>query len=214
MWPRLYHDRDSEVVMVESVVAALEVKSVLTATEIEDIFTKSGALRALPRDPRTLHPGPPPVAAFAYKCPNPWLSFFDSALAFTRSPVTAPSAIAILNVGVMTLLKPTEGVALSVDQPDADTRLVFMQTGADTLLFFVYLVSRWVLLGSPMDQVFRAYSVDLFRQLQAIAFDADFIAMVVADTTCHAAARKCFVGAAANPFADAYAEARKALGLP
>jgi hypothetical protein len=213
MWPRLYHDAAGEVAMVESVVAALEVKSVLNADEIADIFRKSAALRALPRDPRTLHPGPTPVAAFAYTCPNPWLSFFDAVVTFTSSPAAAPSAIAILNVGVMSLLKPVEGVRLSVDQPEVGCEMVFMQTGEDTLLFLVYLLSRWVLLGSPMDQVFRAYSANVFGKLEAMSFDADFLAMVVGDVKHHEVARNCFVGAAADPFAAVYAKARGAIGL-
>ncbi|PYT03978.1 MAG: hypothetical protein DMF60_16705, partial [Acidobacteria bacterium] len=68
-WPRIFADNSTSVVMLDSVLAAIEVKSSLNKSELKDIFSKSSALRRM----LALH-RVPLVTAFAYECANANLS--------------------------------------------------------------------------------------------------------------------------------------------
>jgi len=63
LWPRLFADGNTTGVMIESVLAAIEVKSSLDKTELDDVFSKSAKLRAM-RSGRNRAL----VTGFAYEC--------------------------------------------------------------------------------------------------------------------------------------------------
>ena len=117
-WPLLLQENNTTVAMVESVLAAFEVKSSLGTTELQDIFSKAQKLRSM-----KYHAGsfisPPLVTAFAYECPNSKLAFFDFAVHSQMSPDFNPSLICILNQALFGLARKDGATLLPMDQPSA-----------------------------------------------------------------------------------------------
>lgn len=207
-WPRIFAGNNTTVVMLDSVLAAIEVKSSLNRSEINDIFAKSTALRtmlALNKKPL--------VTAFAYECANTNLSFFDFSTSFSYSPDHSPSLICILNQSIFGLAQVDTGALLPVDEPHPDAVPVLFTTRADTLLMYLYFLSRWATSGTGVAELFMRYSADLFSQLTSFHFDADFLSAVATDTSALAVARRCFERKRDADIEQLYAHARTNIGL-
>jgi hypothetical protein len=88
-----------------------------------------------------------------------------------------------------------------------------MATGQDTLLAFVYFLSRWITTGTVSEQVFRKYSQNFFSQMTSFFFDAPFRAAIAGDQMSHDKAREFFKRTATQDISKPYTDARHALGL-
>ena len=86
-------------------------------------------------------------------------------------------------------------------------------TQEDTLLIYIYFLSRWATVGSNTVDTFMKYSEKVFSSLVAFHFDADFLYSVVSDPSAHNKARTCFKGNSSKSIKDAYAIARGQIGL-
>lgn len=210
-WPRLFCDDSSTAVVVESVVVALEIKSELNAKENRDIFAKSASLRRMIRSP---HAGRQPrVAGFSYSCPNMNLSFVDFNLEHREHGVNSPSAICVLGQGVFTFARLTQtGIALT-DEHSERNLPIYLPAGADSLLLFLYLLSRWITANSANMGLFSRYITTAFEAATAFSFDADFLDLIQNDQEAREKSRECFKGQAALPIQEVYAEARATIGL-
>jgi hypothetical protein len=194
--------------MLDSVLAAIEVKSSLNKSEMNDIFSKCAALRRmLALDKRPL------VTGFAYECANSNLSFFDFATSFSYSPDHSPSLVCILNQSIFGLARVDNGALLPVDEPHPDAIPVLFTTNEDTLLMYLYFLSRWATSGTGIADLFMRYSADLFSHMRSFHFDADFLDAVATDKSALAAARKCFERKRKVDIDHPYGEARKSIGL-
>ena len=187
-WPRLYQDGNSIVVMVESVLLAIEVKSNLKRAEIADIFTKAASLHDLFIAPR--QEPPPTVTAFSYRCENLLLSFFDFVSAYLKTPSKSPTVICTLNKGLFCLyekngqaLTPTSGAPRSGLTPG----LVTLER--DSLLLFMYLLSKKAALGSASVETYQRYIKPLLSLAPVNYFDEDYL-VAIADQKKSAKARK------------------------
>jgi hypothetical protein len=108
-WPQIFTIDGTPVAMIESVFAAVEVKSSLGKSDLVDIFQKSSTLRTMEFNVGDSPMRRPFVTAFAYKCPNANLSFFDFATYFARAPESSPSLICILNASLFSLADIVSG---------------------------------------------------------------------------------------------------------
>jgi len=195
--------------MLESVRAALETKSAINAREIEDIFEKGKKLRSLRQSGRADVEVVPILAAFGYECPNVNLSFFDFCAAFQREPASAPSIVAVLNVGVFALMAGPRGHLVAM--PEAGHVPVFLKTGEDTLLAFLYLLNEHIVLPRVAD-TFREYSREFFAGVDVFRFDPDFLGWLGTDQEFRAAARAYFAGKPDGTLLELYTAARQGLG--
>lgn len=207
-WPRIFKANDIPVVMIESIVAAIEVKSSINKNELEDIFCKSAKLRTMGTPTHR-----PLVTVFAYQCPNINLSFFDFSTSFSLAPDHCPSLICVLNQGLFGLAKLDEGKTLPIDAPEPHAIPVLFSTKEDTLLIYLYFLSRWVTAGTNSAELFKRYSSKLFASLNAFHFDKDFLGAVKSDASTLAAARTKFERNANKDIEMLYESARKAIGL-
>jgi hypothetical protein len=207
-WPRIFTENDIPVVMLESIVAAIEVKSLINKTELEDIFGKSAKLRMMGTPTSR-----PLVTAFAYRCPNVNLSFFDFSTSFSLSPDHCPSLICVLNLVLFGLAKLDGGKTLPIDVPDPDAIPVLFGTREDTLLVYLYFLSRWVTAGTNSAEFFKRYSSKLFASMTAFHFDKDFLDTVKSDVSKLAVARTKFMRNANKEIEILYESTRKAIGL-
>jgi hypothetical protein len=198
--------------MVESVLAGIEVKSSLDKAELEDIFGKSSTLRAM-RNTSGLTQNHPFITAFAYDCANINLSFFDFAASFFNSPDYSPSMICILNKSLFGLADTRGGKIIPVDEPIPNSIPVLYQSGEDTLLVYIYFLSRWITADTGQAELFRQYSDNLFSRMTSFNFDIDFLKMLAKDMKSRLIARDCFLRKASVPIEELYTIARKALGL-
>ena len=214
LWPRASVVDGTPVAMVESVVAAIEVKSTLGKAALDDIFQKSSALRRMALGAANPPTGPTRITAFAYKCPNLRLSFFDFAASFGRSPKHSPSLICILNAALFGLAELGSKSADPVDEPHSGAVPVFYDLGEDALLLYLYFLSRWAAMGTSTAEVLRRYSGALFSRMTCFQFDADFLDAVLASDDARARARGCFEGQPDGDIEELYTRARQALGLP
>lgn len=210
-WPRIFAS-DYTAVMVESVLAGIEVKSSLDKAELEDIFGKSSALRAL-RNTSDLTQNHPFVTAFAYDCANINLSFFDFVTSFIDSPDYSPSMICILNRSLFGLADTRGGKIIPIDEPIPNSIPVLYQPGEDTLLVYIYFLSRWITADTGTAELFRQYSDNLFSRMTSFSFDIDFLDVIAKDIKARFTARECFLRKASIPIEELYTIARKALGL-
>lgn len=151
LWPRIFADGNTTGVMIESVLAAIEIKSSLEKPELEDIFKKSAKLRAMRSGQRK-----PLITAFAYECPNPNLSFFDFATAFHRSPEGSPSSVCILNEQLFALARAVGQRLVPEDEPNDAALPVLYTPGDDTLLVYVHFLSQWITAGDKCGRSIHA----------------------------------------------------------
>jgi len=83
------------------------------------------------------------------------------------------------------------------------------QTQEDTLLIYVYFLSRWATIGSKTVDTFMKYSETVFSSLVAFRFDTDFLYSVTSSQSALNKARTCFKGNSSKSINDAYAIARE-----
>jgi hypothetical protein len=173
--------------MIESVLAAIEVKSSLDKAELDDIFRKSAKLRAM-RSGRNR----PLVTAFAYECPNPNLSFFDFAHGYYRSPESSPSSICILNKYLFALARLVNDKLVLDDEPNASSIPVLYTANEDTLLLYLNFLSQWITAGTSAGGAFIRYSQSAFSKLTGFYFDPAFFSVTLLAEERLVAARKHF----------------------
>jgi hypothetical protein len=205
-WPLLFAQDALQIAMIESVVAAIEIKSSLDLSDLEDIMQKTEALRAMRCDGDL-----PNVTAFAYKCSNRSLAFFDYAVALRRSPRRAPNLVCVLNDGLFGTASPDTDAVFPFSDTAA-SRPALLATDQDTLLIYLYLLSRWAS-STPSLKTFEHYSQKLFSTVQAFQFDDDFLDILASDDAAHSAARQCFVRRTKEDINLLYQKARSALHL-
>lgn len=208
LWPRIFADGNTIVVMIESVLAAIEVKSLLDKAELHDIFQKSAKLRAM-RSQRVK----PLVTAFAYECSNPNLSFFDFAARFYRSPESSPNSICILNKHLFALGRVVDAKLVLDYEPNADSIPVLYTAKEDTLLVYLNFLSEWVTAGTTAGGAFSRYSQALISKLTGFYFEPDFLLGINSNEDQRLAARKHFERKADGDIEILYAAARQTIGL-
>ena len=208
LWPRIFADGNTTGVMIESVLAAIEVKSTLNRSELDDIFKKSTQLRSM-RSGRSR----PLVTAFAYECPNPNLSFFDFATLFSRTPATSPSLVCILNRHLFALARYEGTRFVPEDEPALSSIPVLYTPSEDTLLVYLHFLSQWVTAGTSAADAFMRYSQSVFSRMTVFHFSSDFLNAIKASKSNLLVARKHFEGKANEDIATLYASARTAIGL-
>lgn len=213
LWPLLFQDNDIVAVMLESVLAAFEVKSSLDKRELQDIFSKAQKLRSMKCMSTASFFSPPLVTAFAYKCLNSKLAFFDFAVHSQESPDFTPSLICVLNQALFGLARSEGTALLPVAQPSAGHIPVMFQTQVDTLLIYIYFLSRWAIPKSKTIGTFMKYSDMVFSNLVVFHFDNDFLCRVTSSPSALDKARTCFKGNSSKSINDAYAIARGQIGL-
>lgn len=209
LWPRLFADGKTAVVMIESVLTAIEIKSSLNKSEIDDIFKKASKLRAM-RSGRVK----PMVTAFAYKCPNPNLHFFDFATAFYRSPEASPSSICILNKHLYGLARREGGRLVPEDQPTSSGIPVLYSPAEDTLLVYLHTLSQLIAADTTASGAFTRYSENVFSKMIAFHFDLDFVTAVMSSDSKFRSARNHFKRQGAEDITVLYEAARRTIGLP
>lgn len=212
-WPLIFNADGTRVAMVESVVAAIEVKSKLDKSSVKDIFRKSCSLRTMQCVAGGSHFAPPLVTAFAYQCPNTNLSFFDFATWFVRAQHRSPSLVCTLNDSLFGLAETLGGQTVPADEPSSGAFPILCRAGEDALLVYFYFLSRWVSKGTTRSQQFRSYSDQLFSTMTCFGFDRDFLDAVGSDEAARQAARDCFKRKASADIQELYASARETLGL-
>ncbi len=208
LWPRIFADGNTVVVMIESVLAAIEIKSLLNKSEIDDIFKKSAKLRAM-----TSGTTRPLVTAFAYQSSNSNLSFFDFATSFYRSPEGSPSSICILNKHLFALARIVGRTLISEDEPSKSAIPVLYTPDEDTLLLYVLFLSQWVTTGTNVAAPFMRYSQTVFSRMTAFHFDLDFLDAVKSNRSLLDSARQEFAGKPGEDINKLYAVARKRINL-
>lgn len=213
-WPLLFQEEGgTKVVMLESVLAAIEVKSSLNKPDLQDIFEKTKKLRSMKCAGNGAFLCPPLVTAFAYECPNTRLTFFDFAVHSGKFPDLTPTLICILNQALFGLARQDGATFLPVDQPGTGHIPVIFETQDDTLLIYLYFLSRWATMGSKTADTFRKYSKVVFSNLTVFHFDADFLGYLASDPSAQEKARSCFEGNKNKSIEEAYLEARNQVGL-
>jgi len=214
LWPLLFHEDETVVAMLESVLAAIEVKSSLGTTDLKDIFAKAAKLRHMTPGGSTAVVCPPLVTGFAYECKNTNLAFFDFAAQSCASPEVSPTLVCILNRALLGLAREEGGLLLPVDTPYRGHIPVMYSAGTDTLLMYLYFLSRWATMGSKTVDTFRRYSESVFAGSTAFQFDDDFLRTVTSDGVARVKARQCFQGYPQMSVKEAYSTARTKIGLP
>ena len=205
LWPRFPVTQKSQAVPIDSVTTAVEIKSSLNAQLIQDIQTKALSLLDLQFASSLV----PPVAAFSYSGTNPELSFWDYCALRQRDGHSA-SVVCVLNRCVFTLVE---------QQPSDDTRFaldgtphalpVFISSGEDSLLLFIYIITSWITRGTGIDELFVEYLEPALQTHTVFSFDEDFLRAGGLDEG--ARTRDAFRGSL--PMSIKYAKARDALGL-
>src|SRR5205814_1866666 len=153
----------------------------------------------------------PRVTAFAYECANLNLSFYDFSVGFKAAPTESPNLICVLGKGLFTTADSEVGPLSPVDVPEAGQSPILFGTGMDSLLLYLYFLSRWVAARSGMADVLRQYSGSLFANPEAFYFDDDFLRVVGSDNRARDLARSAFEGTGALDIRLPYQEARKAV---
>jgi hypothetical protein len=213
-WPRVFTDGVTSAVMIESVLAALEVKSRLDSTDLEDILKKAAALRRMRRNTDDEPSGQPFVTGFAYGCDNLNLSFFDFAAAFVVARELSPSLVCVLDLGLFGLAESVGGRVVPVADPSARAFPILYVAGEDSLLVYLYFLSEWAGMETRASHQFRRYSESLFSGMTCFRFDADFLERIDLDEVLRKRARQSFLRKPNADVAVLYANARKALRLP
>ena len=213
IWPLLVQVGETVVALLESVPAAIEVKSSLSVRDLHDIFSKTEKLRSMKCASAEAFFCPPLVTAFAYKCQNTKLTFFDFSIHMHMFPDFTPTLICILNQALFGLVRQDGATFLQVDQPGAGNIPVMLETQDDTLLIYLYFLSRWASMGSKTVDTFLKYSDVVFSNLTAFHFDTDFIRRIASDSSARDKARACFKGKPGESIKEAYVTARGQVGL-
>jgi hypothetical protein len=186
--------------MIESVIAAVEVKSSLDKSEIDDIFEKSAKLRVM-RSARSK----PLVTAFAYDCPNPNLSFLDFSVSFYRTPELSPSSVCLLNQHIFALAQQLGDSKLTPqDEPSSHVMPVLYTPREDTLLVYLHFLSQWVTAGTTAADAFLQYSQNVFSKMTAFHFDLDFLKSITSDEALLNSARRQFERKANEEIGELY----------
>ncbi len=207
VWPLLFSQDTTRVAMIESIVAAFETKSSLTQATIRDIFSKTAALRAMNCSLRR-----PKVTAFAYRCQNRNLSFFDYATSAGDLPAGAVPLVCILNSSIFGMAT-SGGVARLPEREPTEGMPVLMRSGKDSLLIYIYILSSWSSLDAPDLSQFKTYNESLFAEATGFVFDKDFLEAVRTDADARSSARQCFFGTAKRDIIPIYLKARSEIGL-
>lgn len=214
LWPLLFQQDQTVTAMLESVLAAIEVKSSLDSAGLMDIFAKANRLRNMKPVGSTEVGCPRLVTGFAYKCPNTNLAFFDFAARSCASPEVSPTLVCILSHALLGLAREEEGLLLPVDIPYRGHIPVMYSAGTDTLLMYLHFLSQWATLGSKTVDTFRRYSKSVFAGSTVFHFDEDFLLAVTSDSPAREEARQCFQRHPHKSVGEAYLTARSKLGLP
>lgn len=202
-FPLLYAEAGTEVAMVESASACIEVKSKLNSREVEDILRKVERLRQLEE---VEGQGAPAVAVFAYTCSNLNLVFFDLAVAHASGrPV--PDTVCVLNQALTSFVDKDTHV-LGVGPEAGPTCL--LPIGQDSLFVFFYLLCRWCAFDKELASVYRDYSA-IFSGQEIHLFEADFIDAILRDEEREIARKEFKRGK--GTMLEVYARARESLGL-
>lgn len=166
-WPMLYANAHLIISPIESVKIVFEVKSNLGKTEIDRLYEEAVNVVTLSGGSAGQYPK---LAGFAYHCSNIKLSYFDFALNFINSN-HGPALIAILNVGIFCFLQP-DGVISKA--PDKSCKPILLQTGQDTLLVFIYLLTDHIS-DELVANVTRRYSRHFYESMQYFCFGDFFL---------------------------------------
>ena len=212
-WPRLFEQNDTAVVMIESVLAAIEIKSFLNAAEIQDVFRKTTLLRGMACAGKGAGPCPPLVCAFAYTCDNLALAFFDFACAYALAPASSATLICVLNEGLLCLCRQDGDSLVPVDVPAAGLIPAAAVLGPDALLMFVYTLSGWASLGGGSLDVYRAYGRHVFATATVVYFEDDYLSAVTGSATVRGKARQAYLRPGSASLTELYKASRRSIGL-
>jgi hypothetical protein len=207
--PLIWQENTIRVAMLESVAALVEVKSTLNSTEVGDIFRKSKCVRSMLLPQEGPWAGGPLVTAFAYTCRNMNLTFYDYARRFWLAKEQAPSVICLLNKAVFALVQPVGGTLVPTDLPTPSAIPALLRSGEDSLLLYVYLLSRWGSKGTPYAEAMRNYSNNFFAKQAAFYFDVRFLELVAGSDPANTEARRCFTRRPAERIEVLYADAKQ-----
>jgi hypothetical protein len=213
LWPRIFA-QDYTVVMLESVIAGIEVKSSLNQDNIQDIFAKSRDLRSMRVESGKINTRRPIVTAFAFDCRNINLTFFDFATLLVKEPDLSPSLVCVLNNGLFGITAFENGVIAPLCEPQRSAIPVLYYAQQDSLLVYLYFLSQWVTEDIGTADIFRRYSDYMFAEMECFRFDDDFIAIITSDEGAYSVARDCFKGTTSKDIEIPYSSAREKLGLP
>ena len=214
LWPRNFMKDGNPVALIESVLAAIEVKSHLNQAELKTIFENSKSLRSMKcfasYAPLRLAPS---VTAFAYECANLNLSFFDFSTLFRDYSAYSPSLICILNKGLFGFMNMGEKKTELEHEPCKSSLPALFNSDRDALLLYIYFLSGLSGMDTTTLQTFTQYCDSFFSAIELFYFDGDFLDLVASDETVRNIARKCFERKASAKIEDLYKEARKEVGL-
>ena len=166
-WPMLFASAHLIISPIESVKIVFEIKSNLGKTEIDKLYQEAvniGTLSGASAIQR------PMVVGFAYRCANIKLSYFDFAHSFLNLG-HFPAMVAILNVGIFCFLQ-SDGVISKA--PDKSCKPILLQTGQDTLLVFIYLLTDHIS-DDLVANVTRQYSRHLYDSMEHFSFGDFFL---------------------------------------
>jgi hypothetical protein len=207
--PLIWQQDTIRVAMLESVAALVEVKSTLNSTELGDIFRKSKRVRSMLLPQEGPWAGGPLVTAFAYTCRNMNLSFYDYARRFWLAKERAPSVICILNKAVFAPVEPLGGTLVLTDLPTPSAIPALLRSGQDSLLLYVYLLSRWGSKSTPYAEAMKKYSNNFFAKQAAFYFDVRFLEAVAQSDSANREARQSFRRRPTEKIEILYADAKQ-----
>lgn len=207
--PLIWQENTIRVAMLESVAALVEVKSTLNSTEVGDIFRKSKRVRSMLLPQEGPWAGGPLVTAFAYTCRNINLTFYDYARRFWLAKEQAPSVICVLNKAVFALVEPLGGALVPTDLPTPSAIPALLRSGQDSLLLYVYLLSRWGSKNTPYAEAMRKYSNNFFAKQAAFYFDVRFLELVAKSDPANREARQSFTRRPTEKIEVLYADAEQ-----
>jgi len=207
--PLIWQENTIRVAMLESVAALVEVKSTLNSTEVGDIFRKSKRVRSMLLPQEGPWAGGPLVTAFAYTCRNINLTFYDYARSFWLAKEQAPSVICVLNEAVFALVEPLGGALVPTDLPTPSAIPALLRSGQDSLLMYVYLLSRWGSNNTPYAEAMRKYSNNFFAKQAAFYFDVRFLELVAKSDRANREARQSFTRRPTEKIEVLYADAEQ-----
>jgi hypothetical protein len=215
LWPRNFIKDGNPLALIESVLAAIEIKSSLNQSELISIFENSRSLRSMKcfvsYAPLRLAPL---VTAFTYECDNLNLSFFDFSTLFRDYLTCSPSLVCILNKGLFGFMDIEEKKAEPMYEPLRNSLPALYNSGKDALLLYIYFLSGLSGMDPTMLQTFTQYCDTFFSAIELFYFDEDFLNLVASDEAIKNTARSCFERKAYADIQDLYIKARKVIGLP
>jgi hypothetical protein len=210
-WPLLYAQEGTVVAMVESVLAALEVKSRLGVREIQDIANKAASLHRLATTNGALRPVL--VTAFGYQCDNLNLAFYDYATSCVPNSQQAVTAICVLNQGILLTCQRDADRLVPAWIVGAGSVPTMAECGLDSLLMYVYFLSDVASMGGRGGRAWLHYGRSLLNGASVRYFDDDYLQRVCRDDDARRTARGAYLRAGNRTFAEVYAESRRRVGL-